>query len=386
MQTVERSFEQSRKIGRALVAIALVTALAGWSIAIREGTSNAATAVYRVNAGGAKVSGSPVWLKDTKRAPSSFVSTATGNATKTVSRAIDVEPSVPAGTPQKIFQSARLAVVGSPSLQWDFPVSQGSYVVRLYFAEIFPKVGTVGARTFDVEIEGIEVLTDYDIFADVGADAGVVKSFEVVSDGTLDIDFLSGAGKPPMVNALEVEPTEGLPGTWRDEADLPVNRAEVAFVELDGEFHLFGDGTTHHVYDPATETWSASAGLPFTIHHVQGVALEGKIYLLGGLTSWPGGDVGTVFIYDPATDTVSQGTSMPVARQEGGWRRCCARREDLLRRRAARGLCGRLVRRVRPRDRFLVPASSHANRQRSLPRGRARRTILGDRRQGRRDQ
>ena len=46
-----------------------------------------------------------------------------------------------------------------------------------------------GARTFDVEIEGTQVLDDYDIFADVGGATGTVKSFDVTTAGNLDIDF-----------------------------------------------------------------------------------------------------------------------------------------------------------------------------------------------------
>ena len=89
----------------------------------------------------------------------------------------------------------------------------------------------------------------------------------------------------PMINAIEVEPTGELEGQWRDETDLPVNRAEVAFVEVGGLFHLFGGGTTHHIYDPVTQTWTTGASLPFKVNHIQGVTVGGKIYLLGGLTS-----------------------------------------------------------------------------------------------------
>lgn len=287
---------------------------------VASGTGRAQTPVHRVNAGGPKVSSTPDWLKDTKRKPSPFVNaTATGNVTKKVSATIDLgDGSIPAGTPQAIFQSARIDPSAAPSLQWDLQVTSGTYTVRLYFAEIVPAFQAVGARTFDVEIEGTQVLDGYDIFAEVGAYAGTVESFDVATEGNLDIDFLPGAaGMQPMVNAIEVEPTGTLDGAWRDETNLPVNRAEVAYVEVGGEFHLFGGGTSHHIYDPATRTWSNGAPLPFKIHHIQAAVVGGKVYLLGGLTSWPGGDVGTVFVYDPDTDTIMQGTPMPAARQRG---------------------------------------------------------------------
>ena len=109
-----------------------------------------------------------------------------------------------------------------------------------------------------------------------------------------------------MISAIEVEPAPGLPGDWRDETDLPVNRSEVAYVELDGKLHLFGGGKSHHVYDPVTESWSSQGRLPFKVHHIQGVALGGKIYLLGGLTSWPTADVGNGLHLQPGRPTRSR--------------------------------------------------------------------------------
>jgi N-acetylneuraminic acid mutarotase len=308
-----------RSLGRTFIATAVALTLAAGLIAVRGGTGNAETPIHRINAGGPDVAASPGWNKDTKGSPSPFVNAAaTGNKTQSTSNTIDMsDPSIPAGTPQAIFKSFRFDLKEKPNLEWDIPVSPGAYVVRLYFAEIVSSFMTVGARKFDVDINGVEVLNAYDIFKDVGGDKGVVKTFEVVTDANLDIDFIPADNKKPAINAIEVEPAAGLPGSWRDEVDLPVNRSEVAYVELGGKFHLFGGGKTHHVYDPSTDTWSTAKGLPFKVHHIQGVTLGGKIYLLGGLTAWPEPDVGTVFIYNPDNNSVTQGTPMPVSRQRG---------------------------------------------------------------------
>ena len=308
-----------RSLGRSFIASAVALTLTAGLIAVRGGTGNAETPIHRINAGGPDVAASPGWNKDTKGNPSPFVNAAeTGNKTQSTSNAIDMShASIPAGTPQAIFKSFRFDQKEKPNLEWNIPVSPGAYIVRLYFAEIVSSFMAVGARKFDVEINGVEVLDAYDIFKDVGGDKGVVKTFEVVTDANLDIDFIPADNKKPAINAIEVEPAPGLPGSWRDEVDLPVNRSEVAYVELDGKFHLFGGGKSHHEYDPVTQTWAARKGLPFRVDHIQGVALDGKIYLLGGLTSWPGTEVGTVFIYDPVTNTITQGTPMPTARQRG---------------------------------------------------------------------
>jgi hypothetical protein len=88
---------------------------------------------------------------------------------------------------------------------WSFPVSPGRYQVRLYFAEIFSGTQSVGARVFNVSIEGSPVLTNYDVFAEVGGYKGVVKSFLVSSDSTLDIEF-GHVVENPAIKAIEILP------------------------------------------------------------------------------------------------------------------------------------------------------------------------------------
>lgn len=86
-----------------------------------------------------------------------------------------------------------IAAVGGP----------GSYEVRLHFAEIYSGVQAVGKRVFDVAIEGVTVLNDYDVFADVGGHRPVTKTFTVTSDATLDIDF-GHVTENPAIKAIEV--------------------------------------------------------------------------------------------------------------------------------------------------------------------------------------
>lgn len=316
---MEHRRDRQRKAGRTLVASSLVLVLVAGMVAVLGTMGNAATPIHRINAGGPDVAATPVWNKDTKGSPSAFVNAAaTGNKTNSTTAAIDMShPSIPAGTPQAIFKTIRFDPEALPNMQWDIPVSPGAYTLRLYFAEVVSNFMAPGKRKFDVEINGVEVLDGYDVFAEVGANKGVVKTYDIVTDANLDVDFFSAAHGKPMISAIEVEPAPGLPGDWRDETDLPVNRSEVAYVELDGKFHLFGGGKSHHVYNPVTESWSSAKGLPFKVHHIQGVTHGGKIYLLGGLTSWPIPDIGNVFIYNPVGNTITQGAPMPASRQRG---------------------------------------------------------------------
>jgi hypothetical protein len=67
--------------------------------------------------------------------------------------------------------------------------ANGPWDVELHFAEIFHTA--VGARVFDVSIEGQVVLDNYDIFAEAGANTAVVETFSDVDvqDGSVTITF-----------------------------------------------------------------------------------------------------------------------------------------------------------------------------------------------------
>lgn len=168
-------------------------------------SAQAAGVVYRVNAGGPSLTGTPSWEADTKAAPSAYVNAAaTGNRTYSTNQAIDTsDPSLPPGTPEALFQKERWDPGAAPEMAWDFPVTPGTYEVRLYFADIYSGTQSAGARVFDVSIEGALVLDDYDIFADVGGYTGVMKSFLVTSDTTLDIDF-GHVAENPAIKGIEI--------------------------------------------------------------------------------------------------------------------------------------------------------------------------------------
>ncbi|MDZ7728369.1 MAG: malectin domain-containing carbohydrate-binding protein [Dehalococcoidia bacterium] len=165
--------------------------------------------VYRVNAGGSEISGTPAWSADSSGSPSPYVNT--GN-TYSASTTIDMtDPSVPAGTPVELFQSERYDPSDGAEMQWDFPVENATYQVDLFFAEIFSGAYADGARVFDVFVEGGLVLPAYDIYADVGAATAVVKSFEVaVEDGNIDIDF-GHITENPAIKGIQVARVGGQP-------------------------------------------------------------------------------------------------------------------------------------------------------------------------------
>jgi hypothetical protein len=197
-------------VGKRTVALAPITSILlvvvlGYSSSPR---ADAATVVYRVNAGGPQQAGSPAWEADTDATPSAYVNaTDTGNNTFSTTQTIDMsDPSVPSDMPMALFQTERWDPATAPEMQWDFPVTAGSYEVRLGFAEIYSGAQGVGARVFDVSIEGNVVLDNYDIFQNVGGYKAVLKSFVVSSDATLDIDF-GHVVENPAVKSIEIVPT-----------------------------------------------------------------------------------------------------------------------------------------------------------------------------------
>ncbi|MDZ7726969.1 MAG: malectin domain-containing carbohydrate-binding protein [Dehalococcoidia bacterium] len=105
-----------------------------------------------------------------------------------------------------MFQSERWG-----EQDWSLPIEDGTYEVELYFAEIYSGTFSEGARVFDVSIEGDLVLDEYDVFADVGAESGVVKRFITsVNDGVLNVS-LDAVTENPSLKGLVIHAAEGTP-------------------------------------------------------------------------------------------------------------------------------------------------------------------------------
>ena len=153
---------------------------------------------YRVNAGGAAISGSPGWSAD-----KNFVNS--GSLTHSTSTNVNMShASIPAGTPQGLFKTERYDPAGGNEMQWGFDTVAGAYYeVRLYFAETYSSTFGVGKRVFDVAIDGTVVLDNYDVFAEVGANTAIMKSFVVQSDGRINIDFLHVV-QNPSIKGIEI--------------------------------------------------------------------------------------------------------------------------------------------------------------------------------------
>lgn len=165
------------------------------------GAPLAATDVlYRVNAGGAAVASvdsGPDWVADngTSSTLHNTGSTTTTRGALTAASLVNV----PASTPLGIWTSERSDPSGGTDMRWTFPVPTGTTAqVRLYFAS-----RSTTTRRFNVLVDGVTKLSGYDPNVDPGVNRGTMKSFDITSDGIVNVDFTRVTGDP-LVNAVEI--------------------------------------------------------------------------------------------------------------------------------------------------------------------------------------
>lgn len=109
-----------------------------------------------------------------------------------------------------LYRSNRYNPNAAP-LIYNFAVSNGAYRVNLLFAENAGGQQSVGARVFNVQLNGSLVLRNFDIFATVGANTAVVEGFNTtVTNGQMIIE-LDKLVQNPKINAIEILPLANSP-------------------------------------------------------------------------------------------------------------------------------------------------------------------------------
>lgn len=107
-----------------------------------------------------------------------------------------------------LYRSNRYNASGTP-LIYKFAVANGAYRVNLLFAENY--IRTVGGRVFNVQLNSVLVLRNFDIFSTVGADTAVVEGFNTtVTNGQIAIEF-DKLVENPKINAIEILPLANSP-------------------------------------------------------------------------------------------------------------------------------------------------------------------------------
>ncbi len=165
--------------------------------------------LYRVDAGGPAIQSSdtgPDWAADTDAAPSSLHNA--GSSTSQSGPIANVASTVPSYVPKAIFNTERWDPGSNGDggeMTWTFPVpATDNLTLNLFFSNRYSGTSQVGQREFDVTVDDQEVLSKYDIVADVGDQTGTMKSFPVpAGSSTLTITF-SHEVENPLIDGIEV--------------------------------------------------------------------------------------------------------------------------------------------------------------------------------------
>lgn len=130
-----------------------------------------------------------------------------------------ISNSIAADTPirstlyDEIYRSGRTDPDGGDEMAFSFPVTNGSYTVRLHFSEHI--YTATNQRVFDVDVEGTRLLNGFDIFAEGnGRFTAVVRNLTVeVTDEILDIRFeRRSGGSDPTIMGIEIVSQDALEG------------------------------------------------------------------------------------------------------------------------------------------------------------------------------
>jgi hypothetical protein len=149
---------------------------------------------YNINCGGAAISN---FVAD------SYFTGSTN--TFSVATAI-VLTNATSAAPEVVYQSERW---GECTYSLSNLIPTKDYLVRLHFAEISPSVTAVGHRRFHITINGSQVLTNFDIFAEAGGKFRALTRDYIVSasaPGEIIVQFTKGASNEPKCSGIEILP------------------------------------------------------------------------------------------------------------------------------------------------------------------------------------
>lgn len=116
-------------------------------------------------------------------------------------------PTIAGTSDPTLYRTERWDPPTAPEMNYTFSVANGTYTVRLHFAENWSPAFAVGVRVFDVNIQGSLVFDNLDVFAQAGARTALIKTATAtVASGTLTIGFIHQVDDP-FIDAIEIIPT-----------------------------------------------------------------------------------------------------------------------------------------------------------------------------------
>jgi hypothetical protein len=164
-----------------------LTSGAGASVTLNGSTPQ--TAVYRIDTGSN--------VANSSFGADQYVS---GGSQYAVSNAIDVS-GVTNAAPAVVYQSEHY---GNSTYTFPSLTASASYTVRLHFAELY--WNAAGKRVFNVAINGVNVLTNFDTYATAGTNyKAVVRDFVTAanSSGQIVVNFTTVTDNA-SISAIEV--------------------------------------------------------------------------------------------------------------------------------------------------------------------------------------
>ncbi len=171
------------------------------------GASGTATFTWTENASTTGTGGVDISAGGPAAAPFVADEDFTGGTTAATTNAISTT-GITNPAPQSVYQHNRYG-----NFTYTIPglTAGASYTVRLDFAEEYWT--TAGSRTFNVLINGTQVLTNFDIFATAGGEfKAVAESFTATasSAGAVTIQFVTVKDNA-QINGIEVSPPAAAP-------------------------------------------------------------------------------------------------------------------------------------------------------------------------------
>ncbi|MEL6243820.1 MAG: malectin domain-containing carbohydrate-binding protein [Pseudomonadota bacterium] len=176
--------------------------------------------LYRVASGSNAVTaidGGLQWGQDSRNSNSPYLIESGSNNSAGTSASIDLSLVSDYNVPEAIFKTERWEGSGGDEMEYAFNVEAGTEVeVRLYLAETWSGANARNKRVFDVEVDGSvpSVFNDIDQYKLAGdsMDKAIVVTHQLVSDGTVNLEFIHQIQNPAVkgieIVSLEQEQTE----------------------------------------------------------------------------------------------------------------------------------------------------------------------------------
>jgi hypothetical protein len=129
-----------------------------------------------------------------------------------------------------LYQTYLSAAADLAETRYEIPVTNGDYLIRMHFVENYWP--GPGQRVFNVTMENAVVLSNFDIFSEVGYRSALVKDFNAtVNDGVLNIKFNPTANRVALaaIEMFQVNAVNPISALAKSEVDVNLKKTLVVY-------------------------------------------------------------------------------------------------------------------------------------------------------------